>query len=83
MAYFQRDSRHDLILSGNELVGVRGRTGDVGLLTTEQVLRLLGFRHLRHIYWLVQQGHLPVRKFGRELVFTTQDVDDFRKRRGY
>ena len=74
---------HDLVLDRNyNLVGFHGRTRRVNLLTAEQTRQLLGYAHLRHIYWLVEQGHLPYRKFGRELVFTEQDVADFRARRG-
>ena len=74
---------HDLVLDQNyNLVGFHGRAGRIHLLTAEQVRLLLGYAHLRHIYWLVEQGHLPYRKFGRELVFTEQDVADFRAKRG-
>jgi len=72
----------DLILDQNDLVGFRGRAGTVRLLTSEQVRERLRFGHVRHIYWLVQQGHLPFRKFGRELVFLEHDIADFRARRG-
>ena len=74
---------YDLIVEGPDLVGFHGRGGAVRLLTAEQVRQLLGYRHLRHIYWLVQQRHLPYRKFGRELVFTQDDVEQFRLYRGY
>ncbi len=72
----------DLLLAGNDLVGFYGRVGEVRLLTAEQVRQQLGYAHIRHIYWLVEHGHLPYRKFGRELIFVQQDVDDFRMRRG-
>lgn len=72
-----------LILRGSDVIGFHGRTGDTWLLTAEEVRQRLGYGHLRHIYWLVQQGHLPFRKFGRELVFTEQDVEQFRAKRGY
>lgn len=68
---------HDLILEGDNLVAFHGRAGVVRLLTAEQVRQRLGYAHLRHIYWLVQQGYLPFRKFGRELVFAAQDVEKF------
>ncbi len=71
----------DLILYGNELRGVHGRRGNVLFLTADQVLARFGFKHVRHIYWLVQHGHLPVLKFGRELVFLEQDVAAFEARR--
>ncbi len=75
---------HDLVVDRDyNLVEFHGRGGRVHLLTAEQVRHLLGYAHLRHIYWLVEQGHLPYRKFGRELVFIQQDVDDFRLRRGF
>lgn len=72
----------DLILNQqHDLVGFRGRSDTVRLLTSEHVRGALGFGHVRHIYWLVQQGHLPLRKFGRELVFLQHDIDEFRARR--
>ena len=74
---------HDLIVEGYDVVGFHGRVGKVELLTAEQVRRLLRYSHLRHIYWLVEQRYLPYRKFGRELVFTVEDVQQFRARRGY
>lgn len=74
---------YDLIVHGSEVVGFHGRAGEVRLFTAEQVRQLLGYGHLRHIYWLVQQGHLPYRKFGRELVFTQDDIDQFRSHRGF
>ncbi len=83
MAYVYTGRADDLILnSEKELVGLHGRNGDIRLLTTEEVRQLLGYSHLRHIYWLVEQGHLPFRKFGRELVFTGPDVQQFLARRG-
>ena len=83
MSYGYTGGREDLIVdSKHELVGFHGRKGDIRLLTTEQVRQLLGYGHVRHIYWLVEQGHLPFRKFGRELVFTGPDVQEFRQRRG-
>ena len=75
-------SSNDLILNQNNLIGFKGQRGSVRLLTTEAVRQRLGYGHVRHIYWLVQQGHLPLRKFGRELVFIEQDVADFEERRG-
>lgn len=77
------DRRQDLILDldGN-FVGIQGSTGRVGLLTAEQARKKLEYAHLRHIYWLVQQKHLPYRKFGRELVFTETDIQEFLARRG-
>jgi len=84
MPYIRTGSPDDLVLNrSNELVLVRGRGGDLRLLTTEDVRRRLGYAHARHIYWLVEQGHLPYRKFGRELVFTEQDVAQFWQGRGY
>ena len=71
----------DLILEGNDLKGFHGRRGPVLFLTADQVLVRLGYSHVRHIYWLVQHGHLSVLKFGRELVFLEQDVAAFEARR--
>jgi hypothetical protein len=74
---------HDLIVDRNrELVGFHGRTGTVRFLTAEEVRQELGYGHLRHIYWLVEQGYLPYRKFGRELVFIEQDIREFQRQRG-
>ncbi len=73
---------HDLIVNRDELVGFHGRTGTVRFLTAERVRQELGYSHLRHIYWLVEQGYLPYRKFGRELVFIEQDIHEFLRRRG-
>lgn len=74
---------HDLILDQAEnLVGFHGRVGRVNLLTAEQARVALGYAHLRHIYWLVQQQYLPYRKFGRELVFIEADIQKFLTRRG-
>jgi len=77
------DGKHDLVLdqAGN-LVGFHGRAGLVALHTAEQARVALGYAHLRHIYWLVDQQHLPYRKFGRELVFTESDIQEFLARRG-
>lgn len=74
---------HDLILDGYAVIGFHGRAGKVQLLTADQARQLLGYSHLRHIYWLLERGHLPYRKFGRELVLTQQDIDSFRLKRGY
>ena len=80
MGLFTRQD--DLIVRKQELIGLRGRSCAVQLLTTEEVRKRLGFAHPRHIYWLVEQGYLPLRKFGRELVFTDVDVEDFMRNRG-
>lgn len=72
----------DLIVRDRELVGFHGRSGTVRFLTAEEVRQVLGYGHLRHIYWLVEQEYLPYRKFGRELVFIEQDIHEFQRRRG-
>ncbi len=77
------DGPSGLILQRDEVVGYRGETGEVRLYTAEQTRKILRYGHLRHIYWLVQHRHLPYRKFGRELVFTEMDIEQFRLRRGY
>jgi len=74
---------HDLILDGHDVSGFYGRVGKVRLLTAEQARQFLGYKHLRHIYWLVEQRYLPYRKFGRELVFIEEDIAQFRARRGF
>jgi len=77
------DAASGLILRNYDIVGYYGRAGEVRLFTADEARRLLGYKHLRHIYWLVENGHLPYRKFGRELVFTQNDIEQFRLRRGY
>lgn len=80
MGYYTRGA-DDLVLRGDDLVGIKGQSGNARLLTTEEVRRRLNFAHVRHIYWLVEQGYLPFRKFGRELVFLEKDLDDFHELR--
>lgn len=79
MGYYTRAD--DLVLRDNDLVGIKGRSGNARLLTTEEVRQRLNFAHVRHIYWLVEQGYLPLRKFGRELVFLEKDLDEFHRLR--
>jgi hypothetical protein len=83
MPFVDAGSDADLVLDHDRnLLGFHGRRGALRLLTTEDVRRRLDFAHARHIYWLVQQGYLPVRRFGRELVFLEQDITAFKERRG-
>ena len=79
MGYYTRAD--DLVLRNNDLVGIKGRSGNARLLTTEEVRQRLNFAHVRHIYWLVEQGYLPLRKFGRELVCLEKDLDEFHRLR--
>lgn len=66
----------------NNVVEFKAAGTRIRLLTAEQVLQKLGYSHVRHIYWMVEKKHLPYRKFGRELMFTETDIQEFLARRG-
>lgn len=78
-----KESRNKALLLNHEehLIGIRRKGRQLLLLTATEMLHSLGYSNLRHIYWLVEKGHLPRRKFGRELVFTEDDRKAFMKKR--
>lgn len=82
MGRFVKITQALVLDEANNVVEFKAGGTRIRLLTAEQVRQALGYSHVRHIYWMVEKKHLPYRKFGRELVFTVSDIQEFLARRG-